>query len=391
MPFLLALLFCGCDSTRGALAKRDLFAEILRRESLREIGNDGFFENSLLQTPYPEVRQWSAIALGRIASLKALPLLYRALHEGDAAVRAASAFAVGEIEDRNNLQKQHRDRDPVAAAELIRLLDDPSLTVQMRAVEALGKIGSYAEAAEITQRMENFSYKKLPAERVFLDFSITALVRLGDSAATAVFDILVGSDDPRIRQRASDALVRLQSRFPATTIAEDPSLSNTPISEAFCRALADFRNSSTIAMLDTTRGPIEIELFREDAPLTVAHFVMLAERGAYNALEFDSSIPLQLIGGRSPRMKSGLRSTIVSEVNMRPFERGSVGAALAGGYSEMGEVFIALTPQPYLDGIHTCFGRVLSGMQVADRIVAGDRIKHVVIKETVPALTRQRY
>jgi cyclophilin family peptidyl-prolyl cis-trans isomerase len=57
----------------------------------------------------------------------------------------------------------------------------------------------------------------------------------------------------------------------------------------------------------------------------------------------------------------------------------------------MGRLFITLAPEPYLDGSHTCLGRVISGMQVADRIVPGDRIRRVSIKETISSLDYYRY
>ena len=57
--------------------------------------------------------------------------------------------------------------------------------------------------------------------------------------------------------------------------------------------------------------------------------------------------------------------------------------ALSGSDSYTGSFFISLAPQPYLDGIQTCFGRVVSGMQAAERLAPGDRIERVSIKETI--------
>ncbi len=117
----------------------------------------------------------------------------------------------------------------------------------------------------------------------------------------------------------------------------------------------------------------------------------MAKRGVYNDTEFTKTAPFEVIEGGNPMEWPGLRRTIRSEVNMRPFERGSVGMALAGGGSDAGKFFIALAPQPYLDGINTCFGHVVSGIQVADRLAPGDRIRRVTIKETVHFHDYQRY
>jgi cyclophilin family peptidyl-prolyl cis-trans isomerase len=79
------------------------------------------------------------------------------------------------------------------------------------------------------------------------------------------------------------------------------------------------------------------------------------------------------------------------EINMRPFERGSAGMTAAGGKRDTGRFFITLAPKPFLDGIDICFGRVISGIQVADKIVPGDRILRINIKETIGTLDRIRY
>jgi peptidyl-prolyl cis-trans isomerase B (cyclophilin B) len=136
---------------------------------------------------------------------------------------------------------------------------------------------------------------------------------------------------------------------------------------------------------------MEIELFREEAPVTVANFVLMAARGTYDGLGFAQVVPSRLIGEINLQTRPGLGRAIHGEINMRPFERGSVGMAGTGRNSQTGRFFITLAPQPYLDGVHTCFGRVISGMQVADRIVPGDRIQRVAIKETISFLDYHRY
>jgi peptidyl-prolyl cis-trans isomerase B (cyclophilin B) len=397
---ILPMYGCGRYRARREIAENDYFAQILMRVDRRSMGNDGFFEENLLANPYSEVRQWCAIALGRIASPGALPLLYRAVHTGDAAVRAASAFSIGEIEDRERLEPQFRLPDPLASKELISLLDDPSPTVQMRAIEALGKTGSPREAREIARRLEGFSGSGSLTERAYVGFAITALGRLKDPVAFPVLERLAKTGDPEIQSHASDALGRLQAEkatAPATQrLADKADISDRfdepgdrpgSVTEAISRALAASRRNSTIAMVETTRGNLEIELFREDAPLTAAAFVLEARGGAYDGFVFDEVLPSQLIGWKAVA-SSGVDRTLNGEANLRPFERGSVGIETAFGKRHHGRLFVALAPQPYRDGIDTCFGRLISGMPVADRIVPGDRILHIHIKETVGVLDR---
>jgi len=392
--FLLPLISCGRSKARHRLAQDKFFIEILKRENHRWIGEDKFLENCLLTNTYPEVRQWSAIALGRIASPRALPLLYKSLKTGDTAVRAASAFAIGEIEDRGLPVSVP---NPEAVTELIRALDDHSIIVRMRAVEALGKIGSHSEAVEIVGRLKSFPFRLTPTEREYFRSSITALGKLGDPIARPVIERLADSSDRDIKGRALEALIHIGSK------ASDPPLMTPglqedymdppriPLPDAFCRVLAVNRKNSTIARLETNRGTIEIALFREDAPVTVANFVLMANGGDYNGMELERVIAHPLIEGKSLKTQAGQIRTIPGEVNMRSFERGSVGMGLINGNSETGRFFIALTHQPYLDGIHTCFGRVVSGMQLVDRIVPGDYIRQVVIKESISFLNYQSY
>lgn len=425
--FLLPSISCSRREDRDEIARYQSFAEIVQREDGGGIGTDGFFEKNLLANPYPEVRRWSAIALGRIGSPEGLPLLYQSLHADDAAVRAASAFAIGEIEDREGVAQRREVPDPRAAAELIRLLNDPSLAVRHRVVEALGKIGSHAEAAEIERQLGFFHFNGEPAERAFIESFITALVKLNQTAAAPAIQKLANARDPEIRWRALDALIRLNDTSAGPLFTENLNNPNdevrfhaarglgiigtpetkkmlAPLSlslhesesvssktNAFYLALAAGRKYSTIAIVETNRGTIEIELFREDAPVTAAHFVLMANGGAYNNMELTQAPQQRLVEGTVSGNMEKFASRINSEVNMRPFERGSVGMALAGRGSDTGRFFIALAPQPYMDGMHTCFGRVISGMQAADRIVAGDRVKCIRIKETIGLLQRQIY
>jgi cyclophilin family peptidyl-prolyl cis-trans isomerase len=76
---------------------------------------------------------------------------------------------------------------------------------------------------------------------------------------------------------------------------------------------------------------------------------------------------------------------------MLPFARGSVGMALAGKDTGGSQFFITLSPQPHLDGGYTCFGRVISGMQVVDHVVPGEVIRRVRIENDITMLDYRHY
>jgi cyclophilin family peptidyl-prolyl cis-trans isomerase len=156
---------------------------------------------------------------------------------------------------------------------------------------------------------------------------------------------------------------------------------------------ASARANRTIATIETAKGEIEFVLYLQDAPLTSANFIALAKKGFYDGLTFMRAVPGFVIQGGDPRndQEGGPGYAIRCEINMQPFRRGSVGMALAGKDTGGSQFFITLAPQPHLDGGYTCFGRVISGMQVADRIVPGDVIRHVRIKNDVTMFDYRHY
>jgi cyclophilin family peptidyl-prolyl cis-trans isomerase/HEAT repeat protein len=198
----------------------------------------------------------------------------------------------------------------------------------------------------------------------------------------------------RDRERnARIAAARLLRMAGATDVPEQPGpseVSTTPQTYAMAAAA---RKDRVVAILETTRGDIEIELFMEDAPLTAANFIWLAKRGFYDGLSFMRVVPNFVIQGGDPRndQEGGPGYSVRCEINLRPFERGSVGMALAGKDTGGSQFFITLSAQPHLDGGYTCFGRVVSGMPAADHMVPGDRIVRVRIEEDTTALDYRQY
>ncbi len=184
------------------------------------------------------------------------------------------------------------------------------------------------------------------------------------------------------------AAARLLSRSGATDIPQDPGPSETLKTTASYEIVAASRRDSMVAVLETTRGRIEIELYPHEAPITVDNFASLARRSFYHGLSFMRVVPYFVIQGGDPRndMEGGPGYTIRCEINMLPYERGSVGMALSGKDTGGSQFFITLSPQPHLEGGYTCFGRVISGMPVVERMTAGDRIIKAWIENDAPIL-----
>ena len=133
---------------------------------------------------------------------------------------------------------------------------------------------------------------------------------------------------------------------------------------------------SLIAHFDTDRGPIRVELYPDKAPLTVANFVNLAQRGFYNGLNFHRVIPDFMIQGGCPQGTGtgGPGYQFEDEINQHKAVRGSLAMANAGPNTNGSQFFIITTEAtPWLDGKHTVFGQVTSGQDVAERISRVDR------------------
>jgi cyclophilin family peptidyl-prolyl cis-trans isomerase len=125
------------------------------------------------------------------------------------------------------------------------------------------------------------------------------------------------------------------------------------------------------AIIQTNHGPINVELFPDDAPKTVANFVKLANDGFYEGVVFHRVIPGFMIQGGDPTGtgSGGPGYQFEDEFNDNKVERGALAMANAGPNTNGSQFFIVTADAcPWLDGKHTVFGRVTSGMDVVDTI-----------------------
>ncbi len=131
----------------------------------------------------------------------------------------------------------------------------------------------------------------------------------------------------------------------------------------------------TTATLTTNRGTIELELFDEDAPRTVANFVKLSRDGFYDGVIFHRVIQDFMVQGGDPTGTGtgGPGYQFEDEPNRHRVEHGAIAMANAGPNTNGSQFFIVTAEAcPWLDGLHTVFGRVTAGMDVVDEIQAVD-------------------
>jgi peptidyl-prolyl cis-trans isomerase B (cyclophilin B) len=125
------------------------------------------------------------------------------------------------------------------------------------------------------------------------------------------------------------------------------------------------------ATMNTSAGAIEIELFDADAPKTVENFRKLAGDGFYDGLVFHRVIKGFMIQGGCPEGTGtgGPGYKFEDEFNQHKVVRGALAMANAGPNTNGSQFFIVTTDAaPWLDGKHTVFGQVTSGMDTVDAI-----------------------
>ena len=141
--------------------------------------------------------------------------------------------------------------------------------------------------------------------------------------------------------------------------------------------------AETSAVIETKLGNIELKFFPDVAPNHVKNFIDLAKKGFYDGTIFHRVIPGFMIQGGDPNTKSPDRSkhgmggpgyAVKAEFNDKPHKRGTLSMARAADPNSAGsQFFICVAPASFLDKKYTAFGEVVSGMEVADKIVSQPR------------------
>lgn len=193
---------------------------------------------------------------------------------------------------------------------------------------------------------------------------------------------------PEIASLVEQAIAKGTSRVRPYTAAYGTKLGQTLSTEADYRRAVSRKNGTVKALVATEKGVFTIDLYPEEAPLTVDNFIKLAHDDYFNGIEVHRVVPNFVMQDGDPRGdgNGGPGWSIRCEINMRPFDRGAVGMALSGKDTGGSQWFVTHSPQPHLDGGYTVFGQVNEiGMKVVDNIVRGDKIISVkIIGEKAP-------
>lgn len=148
------------------------------------------------------------------------------------------------------------------------------------------------------------------------------------------------------------------------------------------------------AEIHTAKGVMKVEFYEKDAPKTVENFIKLAKDGFYDGLTFHRVIPDFVIQGGCPNSREGAKGVpgtggpgykIDCELTgeNQYHDRGVLSMAHAGRNTGGSQFFIVHSRKntAHLDRNHTCFGKVVEGVDVIDQIRANDRIEKIVVNE----------
>jgi peptidyl-prolyl cis-trans isomerase B (cyclophilin B) len=141
------------------------------------------------------------------------------------------------------------------------------------------------------------------------------------------------------------------------------------------------------AEIQTEKGNMKVEFYEQDAPIAVSNFVSLAQKGFYDGLTFHRVIPDFMIQGGCPVGNGsggpGYKIKCETKGGNQYHDRGVLSMAHAGKDTGGSQFFICHSRNrtSHLDGVHTCFGKVVEGLEIIDLIKGDDKINKIIITE----------
>ncbi len=276
---------------------------------------------------------------------------------------------------------------PDLAPRLFAALDAPDFALRATAARLVGAEKPAGGAARLRA-----AYARAESDATYVARA-AALVALAEYGATEARPTLVAALRDAlwpVRVRAADLLRQLGESVAGPA---RPGATRQPTEFFESDALLHPRFSPH-AYLDTRLGTIEIELNMSDAPVTSLTFIELARAGFFNGIRVHRLIPNFVMQAGDPRGdgEGGPGYAIRDELGPLPFLRGTVGLAIDWRDTAGSQFFIALSPQPHLDGQYTVFGHVVRGFDWLDQVSQWDVIDRVRIWDGVSgdAQTKKR-
>jgi cyclophilin family peptidyl-prolyl cis-trans isomerase/HEAT repeat protein len=348
----------------------------------------------------PAIRGAALASLALVDRMRALPLASAMARSADPTLRVYAARSLANIPSAASLD------------ELRTLASDRDIRVQVAAVGAVAGVAGDTLSASRAFFMERLGSSE-PYVRAAALGGLQRLAQPGDEA------VVMEALEFALRDRIEDAAVaaievlgKLAQTNPAIarTFATRFPISRIPLKEVRQAAIREMKLSETCcavqprpaeyarivrdvlvpaltsgakprARVTTSGGSFEIELLAADAPITVDNFVTLARRKYFDNGRWHRVVPNFVLQDGDPTGmgNGGPGYAIRDEMNRVRYLRGTLGMALSGPDTGGSQWFITHSPHPHLDGGYTVFGRVTTGMEVADGVVQDDPITSIEI------------
>jgi peptidyl-prolyl cis-trans isomerase B (cyclophilin B) len=362
-----------CGWTLAATADSDTHVVLQALDQLRTCGHwepavtrlaDLAGETGTLPVP----RGWhraahALVALAGAAPIRAAPLLGVHAAAANPFVRVYAARAAQALNNHEVLG---------------RLAADQNDNVAEAAIDALAVVSGAAAAPAFTAALTRPGYQAIRAAARALESCPPTDDVIG--ALRAARERLV-SEGTANSTDARTAIESALARLAAAVTSKPPARAAAP--PALAPSIDELRRLAAPRARLSIRGVgvIDIALITVEAPLTVVHFARLAEAGYYNRLTIHRVVANFVLQGGSPDANEyvGHRDHMRDEVGQWPHVRGALGISTRGRDTGDAQFFVDLVDNPRLDHEYTVFAQVLTGMEVADRVLEGDVIETVQI------------
>jgi cyclophilin family peptidyl-prolyl cis-trans isomerase len=331
------------------------------------------------------------VSLARIAPEAARPILPAFESAAAWPVRMVAARAAGLLKDEASLR---------------RLAGDPHDNVREAALSALaGLIGHQADALAVAalarpdyQLIQTAarSLKQSPAAEVAVPALLAALDRVtGEKKDTSrdprlallerIGELATPAAATRIARYAEDfdsAVATAAAGLVERWTGRKPEVRPQPLPIVRARlAEVEKLGSAVVRVTMAGGGVFEFKLLTDEAPATAARFAALARAGYYNGLTFHRIVPNFVVQGGSPGANEimGDGPYMRDEVGLVSHDRGTIGISTRGRDTGDAQLFLNVVDNPRLDHDYTVFARIVSGLDVADRILECAVIERIEI------------
>ncbi len=324
--------------------------------------------------PQPLLQAQLLIALGTTGSPDAAPTIIRFASGDDGVLRRAALEALSELGKRNP-----RDTAIVNAAYEASRSALASRDVAL-VTTAAGILADslFLRPSSVQPLLDALDEAHVPDDIEAIQQIASTLGVLKDRRAVEPLRAQFGKRDRSVNEACASALTSITGQDYAKEASEYFEPIFTDFDFQFLEALPE----TVRVKMETIRGDVVMEWYRDVAPFTVMSMVKLTtQRGFFRGRTFHRVVPTFVIQGGDPRGDGwgGPGYSIRSEFSPLTYETGTVGMASAGKDTEGSQFFITQSPQPHLDGRYTIFGKVVSGMDVVDRIQVDDHIYDIKI------------